>query len=99
MNRLSTRKGDPHGRKGKPKAYEVRVQLSCGVHPKGPSENDVQGGATELGGGVPAVRGATEKPDRGRAEDAGPRAHDGLESTEVCGLARDAVQSGGAGLG
>src|SRR5208283_3798960 len=91
VSRQNTRKGVGDGRDGKPKPYQVGVQIPCGVYPQVPEEDLARRTATALGRGVPQAGGAEGESNRRGASAARPRAHDDRDSAQVCGVASDWV--------
>src|ERR1700756_364099 len=90
----STRKEFHDGRNGKPKPYEVGVQIPCGVHSEMPKKDAVRGVTAALGRSVAQAGCAERESNRGRSPAARSGAHDDRDPAEVCGVAGDWVYQG-----
>jgi hypothetical protein len=64
------------------------------IHSQMPSQDVVQGTSAALGRVIPAPRRAETKPDRRGSSDAGPRAHDDLNSAQVRGVGSGGIHQG-----
>ena len=64
----------------------MELQISRHIHSEVSAEAVVWGGETKFRGGVSPIGGAEAEPDRGRAFEAGSRAHVDQHSAEVGGV-------------
>ena len=72
----------------------VRFPRATRLHPEASQKDAVRGAAAAPWRGVPPVGAAEGESDRGRALDGRSRAHDDVDSAEVCGVAGGGVHQG-----
>lgn len=90
----SKRKEELDGQDGKPKSHEMGLQVPRGVHTEMSKKDAVPGAAKAPGGGVSDIGESKREPDRRGASDAGPCAHDAIDTAEIRGVAGGGIHQG-----
>lgn len=90
----SKRKEELDGQDRKPKSHEMGLQVPRGVHTEMSKKDAVRGVEKAPWRGVSGTGASKGKSDRRRAFDAGPRAHDAIDTAEILCVAGGGVHQG-----